>query len=223
MSDTVTDTQDIPILYTFRRCPYAMRARMALAVSGVKLAWREVLLRDKPAQMLKVSEKGTVPVLLLSDGVVIDESLDIMLWALSQNDPDQWLPEDGASRIDQVDLIKRNDGPFKVNLDRYKYANRYKDIDSEEHRSKGFEVLSDLNERLSRASFLAGSRLGLADIAIFPFIRQFRIADPNWFDQQSLDYLQSWLMARMGSSLFETIMMKRAPWVAGDEEFLFAG
>ena len=213
-------TAPFPVLYTFRRCPYAMRARMALTVSGVAFAWREVLLKDKPEAMLEASAKTTVPVLVLPDGAVIDESLDVMLWALSENDPDGWLPEDVASRMDAYGLIERNDGPFKRHLDRYKYATRYEDADPENDRSAGYEVLKDLNARLENRSFLAGERLGLADIAIFPFIRQFRIADPKWFDAQPIKALQSWLTARMESDLFATIMVKQQPWVPGDPEWV---
>lgn len=213
----------VPILYTFRRCPYAMRARMALTVAGVAFAWREVELKDKPDEMIEASAKASVPVLVLPDGAVIDESLDIMLWALSENDPEGWLPEDTASRMDAYGLIARNDGEFKHHLDRYKYASRYDDADPQADRVACMAVLEDLDARLARSPCLSGARLGLADIAIFPFIRQFRIADPEWFDAQPLGPLQSWLTARMESALFATIMAKQKPWTPGDVDSVWRG
>ena len=129
------------ILYSFRRCPYAMRARMALSVSGASYEHREVVLRDKPPEMLEVSPKGTVPVLVVPGAPPLEESLDIMHWALGQNDPEGWL-----DRNDQL-LIETNDGPFKHHLDRYKYATRYDDVDPEEHRAAAFDILKQLDER----------------------------------------------------------------------------
>lgn len=212
---------DTPILYTFRRCPYAMRARMALVASGTVFAWREILLKDKPAAMLEVSPKGTAPVLVLDDGRVIDESLDIMLWALERNDPRGWLSPDDGERARQMALIARNDGPFKQHLDRYKYATRYDDADPEAEREAGFEVLRVLDQLVAENGFLAGATVGLADIAIFPFVRQFRIADPDWFDAQDIAPLQGWLSGLMDSQLFQDIMIKRQPWSPGDPEILF--
>ena len=126
------------ILYTFRRCPYAMRARMALAVADIPFAWREVLLRDKPQDMLEASPKGTVPVLITREGAVVAESIDVMMWALVQNDPEGWLPVDDVERITAETLIEENDGPFKRHLDRYKYATRYEDADPKADRAAGF-------------------------------------------------------------------------------------
>ncbi len=210
-----------PILYTFRRCPYAMRARMALTVSGATFAWREVLLRDKPEEMLEVSPKGTVPVLVLPDGdTVIDESLDVMLWALGQGDPQGWLPLESDAQQDQMALIARNDGPYKQHLDRYKYATRYEDVDATAERDSGFAILMDLDSRLARQSWLSGKTVGLADYAIFPFVRQFRIASIDWFDEQDAPHLQQWLARLMGSDLFDQIMTKQSPWVPGDRDYL---
>lgn len=207
---------DLPILYTFRRCPYAMRGRMALFASGQPFEWREILLRDKPQAMLDASTKGTVPTFVFSNGKVIDESLDLMLWALSQNDLLEWLPIDVMERSATYELIERNDGPFKAHLDRYKYANRYEDVDATEHRTAGFETILDLESRLSARPYLAGDNMGLADYAIFPFIRQFRIADRDWFDAQEIPHIHKWLHAAMESELFEAIMVKRDPWKEGD-------
>ena len=194
-----------PVLYSFRRCPYAIRARLALAVSGTAVAHREVKLRDKPAEMLAASPKGTVPVLVLPDGAVIDESLDIMRWALGRNDPDDWLAGDDAA------LIAANDGAFKVHLDRYKYPDRYA-ADGVDHRAAGLAMLGALEQRLGEQAYLGGTRFGLADAAILPFVRQFAAVDREWFAAQELARVQGWLAAFVGSPLFEGVMVVREPW-----------
>ena len=196
-----------PILYSFRRCPYAMRARMALHVSGMAAEHREVRLRDKPAELLEASPKGTVPVLVTGDGEVIDESLDIMRWALGQNDPEGWL-----SGVDDA-LIAANDGPFKHHLDRCKYDTRY-DSDGAHHRSEAVAILTGLERRLEDGEYLCGNRRTLTDIAIFPFVRQFAGADRDWFDAQPLPQLQCWLARLLASDLFAAIMVKRDPWMS---------
>lgn len=197
-----------PVLYSFRRCPYAMRARMALSVSGAAYEHREVVLRDKPAEMLEASPKGTVPVLVAPDGAVLEESLDIMRWALGESDPEGWL-----TRTDEA-LLAANDGPFKHHLDRYKYATRYEDVDPEEHRAAAFAILQTLEERLRQSAFLCGDQRGFADIAIFPFIRQFANADRAWFDAQDLPNLQAWLEGLVTSELFHGVMRKHPQWKA---------
>ena len=204
-----------PILYSFRRCPYAMRARMAIGSSGVSVELREVVLRDKPAEMLEVSPKGTVPVLVLADGRVIDESLDIMRWALWQNDPDNWL-----ARAEPA-LVAMNDGPFKAALDRYKYPHRYEITDAEPHRQEGWRTLSELETRLADQAYLAGESPGFADIAIFPFVRQFAATDPIWFNRHAAKPLKRWLAALTTVPLFETIMQRFPKWQAGDPEVIF--
>ena len=201
-----------PILYSFRRCPYAMRGRLAIAISGVEVEHREILLRDKPHAMLKASPKGTVPVVVPPDGPVIEESLDVMDWALGQNDPENWRAPGKAMR----DLIARNDGPFKHNLDRYKYANRYDDVDAMEHRASGLEFLTDLNERLAGSAQLFGDQRTMADMAIFPFVRQFANTDRDWFDALDLHHLQAWLAGHLASPLFKGVMIKHPLW-APDE------
>lgn len=196
------------VLYSFRRCPYAMRARMALSVSGTVYEHREVVLRDKPPEMLEASPKGTVPVLVTPDGEVVDESIDIMRWALARSDPEGWL-----ERQDE-DLLAANDGPFKHHLDRYKYATRYEDVDPQEHGAKAVECLRPLNDRLASSRYLCGATRGFADIAIFPFVRQFANADTDRFAAQGLGHVEKWLAALTGSDLFAGIMAKHSPWTS---------
>jgi len=218
--DAQIETLDIPILYSFRRCPYAMRARMALAVSGCVHAHREVVLRDKPVEMVTASAKATVPVLVLADGTVIDESLAIMDKVLVHNDPQTWLAPETGTLSGVRALIAENDGVFKHHLDRYKYAVRYEDADPVHHRGEGLKFLQDLNGRLANHSFLFGNLPCLADFAIFPFVRQFANTDRAWFDAQDLAPLQNWLDGHLNSDLFTGIMKKWPQWHAGDEELL---
>ena len=200
--------QELPILYSFRRCPYAMRARLALAASETPVEHREVLLRDKPAAMLAASPKGTVPVLVLPDGTVIEESLDIMRWALGCNDPLRWLAPGKA----MFDLVARNDGPFKQALDRYKYPNRYPGEDPLNHRAGGLDFLTEIEARLTGSPFLFGEAMSLADAAIFPFVRQFAHTDRDWFAALGLPHLQAWLTAHLASPIFATVMKKYPVW-----------
>jgi glutathione S-transferase len=204
----------LPILYSFRRCPYAMRARMALWVAGIAVELREVKLAAKPAELIAASPKATVPVLVLEDGRVIDESLEIMRWALAQNDPESWLAGDEPA------LIAANDGPFKHHLDRAKYPTRYA-ADGIDHRAAALVLLLRLEERLANAALLCGESRSLTDIALFPFIRQFAAIDPDWFAQQSLPRLTAWLEGNLASELFKAIMPKFAPWKAGDPPIRF--
>ena len=198
-----------PILYSFRRCPFAIRARLALAVSGTRYEVRETSLRAKPAGLLAASAKGTVPVLVLPDGRVIDESLDIMRWALSNGDPEGWLERDDPA------LISANDGPFKHDLDCYKYPDRH-DADPLDHRDHGLTLLRDLDARLSVTTFLGGSARGMTDAAIVPFVRQFAAVDPDWFAAQRLPQLSRWLQDILASDLFQSIMFRAPLWDAGD-------
>jgi glutathione S-transferase len=197
------------VLYSFRRCPYAMRARLALAASGTRYEIREVRLADKPAALLSASLKGTVPVLLAADGTVIDESLAIMRWALEARDPEGWLMRDDPA------LIAINDGMFKHHLDRYKYPGRH-GSDPDVHRHDGLRVLRDLDARIAIAGQLCGSAPGLADAAIMPFVRQFAGVDRAWFDAQPLPSLQAWLAGHLASDLFDGIMHRVARWSERD-------
>lgn len=194
------------ILYSFRRCPYAMRARLALVASGTRVELREVKLSAKPEALLMASPKGTVPVLVLPDGRVIDQSIDIMRYALARNDPEDWLSGDDP------DLIAMNDGPFKHDLDRYKYPERH-GSDALSHRAAALRFLEKLEARLATNAYLRGPLWGLADAAIFPFVRQFAAVDPNWFDALALPSLKAWLGKALTSQLFTTAMIRVAPWV----------
>jgi glutathione S-transferase len=195
----------LPILYSYRRCPYAMRARMALSYAGIAVEVREISLKDKPAHMLQVSPKATVPVLVLPDGQVIDQSLQIMQWALQQHDADGWLSADPQHT---ALLIAENDGSFKQNLDRYKYAIRFPEHSAADYRQQGELFLAKLELHLQQTSFLLRNKISLADIAIFPFIRQFAAVDSDWFASADYIKLKSWLQHLVESELFQGVMLK---------------
>jgi glutathione S-transferase len=204
-----------PVLYSFRRCPYAMRARMAIAASGRRCELREVVLRDKPAELLAASPKGTVPVLVDVDGTVIDQSLDIMLWALRRNDPEGWLQPERATLDEMLALVAECDGEFKRDLDGYKYPERHPGADTAAHRARGALFLMRLEDRLAAARCLHGDHVALADIAIAPFVRQFAQVDAAWFDQQPWPRLKAWLAARLQAPLFARVMDKHPAWRSG--------
>lgn len=189
---------------------------MALLISGTSFAIREVVLRDKPAALVAASAKATVPVLCLPDGVVIDESIDIMRWALGQNDEEYWLAGNDAA------LIWRFDTKFKDHLDRYKYAERH-NADPIEHRDAGLALLHELEERLSARTNLCGSGRTLSDIAIMPFVRQYASVDRNWFDNQRIPSTQDWLTRHLASPLFARAMVRLAPWVPEDAPIIWSG
>ena len=201
-----------PILYTFRRCPYAIRARMALVYASIRVELREVKLSSMPESMLRLSPKATVPVLVLPGGRVIDESLDVMLWGLSQADPRQWLENDVASQ----QLIRRCDEDFKPLLDCYKYADRHPRFSQVEHRLRAEVLLQELDQLLSCHAFVTDSQCRLADVAIFPFIRQFAGVDPTWFEQCEYSALRGWLNTILDSELFKRVMQKHPFWQPGD-------
>ena len=196
-------------LYSFRRCPYAMRARMALRYSAVPLAIVEVSLKAKPPEMLALSSKGTVPV-LSTDGRVIDESLQIMAWALEQNDPEDWLLKDNpVAQSLTAALIEENDQVFKVSLNRYKYAERYPEHSREHYRAEGEVFLRKLDGLLQQQRYLVADHPSLADIALMPFIRQFAHVDRDGFAQLPYTQLQAWLEGLIESALFTAIMAKQ--------------
>lgn len=189
---------------------------MAIAYSGVEVELREVALSNKPKSMLDYSPKGTVPVLVLADGTVIDESRDIIHWALSMNDPDQWALKNNHELMSVADqLIDENDTSFKQALDQYKYHVRHPEQPAEFYRGKGEVFLEKLNKHLSKSEYLLGDGMSIADIAIFPFIRQFAFVDKEWFYQTPYTQLQTWLDGFLRSSLFDGVMQKHALWKDG--------
>ena len=211
---------DLPILYSFRRCPYAIRARLALRVSNVPVALREVVLRNKPAALITASPKATVPVLQLPDGTVLDQSLDIMCWALRLNDPQGWLLPDDHGEAQA--LISLNDGPFKQALDRYKYAPNHPQRPAHADRDEAVELmLAPLNARLAGHGFLLRDTPSLADMAIVPFVRQFAAVDGAWFDSAPLPHLHLWMTRLITSPLFVSVMPRYVPWQPGDDDVMF--
>jgi len=210
----------LPILYSFRRCPYAIRARLAIKVSGLRVSLREVVLRDKPAALLLASSKATVPVLQLPDGRVLEQSLEIMRWALDQHDPQGWLRL--QEQEEALALIALNDGPFKQALDRYKYAPRHPERPARAWRDEAVELmLAPLNMRLADRPFLLRETPSLADMAIVPFVRQFAAVDPGWFDSAPFKPLQAWTNNIVSSELFNAVMTKFTPWRPGSIETTF--
>lgn len=213
-------SKTLPILYSFRRCPYAMRARLALISSGRTCELREIVLRDKAPEFIAASPKATVPVLVLGDGTVLEESLDIMFWALEARDPENLLPlagDAGAMR----DLVALSDGSFKDRLDRYKYSNRYEGVDSLRERDEACDFLADLDARLQTSPWLFGQQPKYADFAILPFVRQFAFVDRTWFDAQPWPGLHAWLQGFLTSNRFAAIMAKYPKWSVGDARTVF--
>jgi glutathione S-transferase len=199
----------MPVLYSFRRCPYAMRARMTLLASEMPFELREVVLRDKPAAMIAASPKATVPVLVLESGEVIDESIDIMRWALGHRDPEDWLAGDDRA------LIETFDGAFKHHLNRYKYPDRHQ-AEPVVHRAAGLTLLHELEQRLATHPNLCRETRALADIAIMPFVRQFAAVDHAWFGAQPIPRVRAWLARHIASPLFERAMLRLDPWTPHD-------
>lgn len=199
------------ILYSYRRCPYAMRARMALKIAGVEVVIREISLRDKPAHMLQVSPKGTVPVLVLQDGQVIEQSLEIMQWALKTHALQANIHV--APRASVLELISENDDAFKRALDAYKYPERHPNKMQIQHRADGEVFLHKLENLLQENLYLFGAIPSLADIAIFPFVRQFAAVDSAWFDSSPYPKLKSWLRMLVESELFTSIMEKQPTYI----------
>ncbi|MEM7403887.1 MAG: glutathione S-transferase [Pseudomonadota bacterium] len=208
-----------PILYSFRRCPYAMRARMALLTARIECELREVVLRDKPPEFVALSPKATVPVMQLADGSVLEESLEVMLWALRQNDPHAWLTD----RADEdLALVRDCDLSFKPKLDRYKYHVRFPQRTQIEYRQCGEVFLAALEQRLTRhGDALTGPETSVADIGIFPFVRQFARVDWQWFSSAPYPRLLTWLVKHEESTLFSAVMRKYSAWRAGDTPVWF--
>lgn len=209
----------LPCLYSFRRCPYAMRARLGLLFAEQQVELREVVLKNKPPQMLDISPKGTVPVLQLIDGTVIEQSLEIMLWALEQNDPQNLLDKIVFNQANA--LIDQNDNEFKYWLDRYKYTDRHLEMTQEEYRQRGEVFLQQLEKQLEKHAYLLGDKVTVADIGIMPFVRQFAHVDRNLFYDLPYPNLQRWLQDWLHHPLFLQAMTKFRPWQEGDELVVF--
>ena len=212
-------TTSLDCLYSFRRCPYAMRARLAVLFAGLQVELREVTLKNKPAQMLAISPKGTVPVLRLADGTVIEESRGIMVWALEQQDPQGLLD---ATILDHANaLIEQNDNEFKHWLDRYKYADRHVEMTQTEYRQRGEVFLHALEALLERNPYLLGKNPTIADIGVMPFVRQFAHVDRDVFGQLPYPNLQRWLQRWLEHPLFMQTMIKLPVWQEGDDVVVF--
>ena len=197
------------ILYSYRRCPYAMRARMALKYSGIDVEHREIELRNKPQSMLLASPKGTVPVLCIGDRV-LDQSVDIMRWAIDQSDPAGWGNVDDA--MAQA-WIQKNDGPFKVLLDQYKYPNRFPELDQASVLKEALQImLLPMEQSLQATQYLMGDKMTWVDAAIFPFIRQFSMVDLKRFDDLLIPAVKKWLAQHLESELFHSVMHKYPVW-----------
>ncbi len=201
-----------PILYSYRRCPYAMRARMALRYANIDVEIREIALREKPAHMLTVSPKGTVPVLVLAGGKVLEQSLDIMDWAVEKSDVDEWNVPDREVQKLTMDLIATNDGAFKQALDKYKYAIRFPENPPDVYRASGEEFLECLESLLRQHTYLCRHTISKADVAIFPFVRQFSMVDELWFEVANYPALKAWLNGLLNSQLFIDVMEKYPVW-----------
>jgi glutathione S-transferase len=217
----------LPCLYSFRRCPYAMRARMAIYASGMRVEIREVSLKAKPEILLTLSPKGTVPVLSFSDGKLLEESLDIIQWAFSQPGQESWGVTDSAKHSPAMKLLEMNDSRFKYYLDRYKYPERYQDSSPSEAmpamaaRKEAEKFLQVLENQLSQHSFLLCHTPSFADVGIFPFIRQFAGVDEEWFSQSPYPRVRTWLEYWLSHPYFAEVMRNLAPWQPGDAPVYF--
>lgn len=201
-----------PVLYTFRRCPYCMRAHMALKKSGIKVELREVKLSDMPTEALTVSAKATVPLLVFADGTFLDESWDIVKWALQQNDPDLWMGKDNEFLLDTEMLVETNDFSFKEDLDHYKYADRYPEKTQQQYREACEEYIEELEELLDEHVYLLSDDISVADISVFSFVRQFSMVDEAWFEQAPYPKVRAWLHKIVDTELFQIIFRKHKLW-----------
>ena len=212
----------LPILYSLRQCPYAMRARMGLLLAKQPVLLRDIVMKNIPAEMLSVSAKGTVPVLLFEDSSVIDESLDIMIWALGENDPDNlFYSHEPDTLLLILDLIKRNDTEFVDSLNKYKAASRYHDVNEVVCRKECESFINDIEQRLTEHTFLMGATPSLADYAILPFIRQFSRVDRKWYLQSPYQNIQRWLERHYQNQLFSKAMIKYSQWLDSKEDIVF--
>ncbi len=207
-----------PILYSFRRCPYCMRAHMALKYARLNIILREVALSDLPADVLAVSPHATVPLLVISENEYMDESWDIVKWAIQQSDPENWLGENNEYLKEAEMLVETNDYSFKDDLDHYKYAGRFPEQPMAYYRQRGEEFVEELNEMLKQNNFLLAEHITVADIAIFPFIRQFSMVDKGWFDKAPYPELQRWLDFMLDTEWFSEAFKKYEIWKPGSED-----
>jgi glutathione S-transferase len=207
-----------PILYSFRRCPYCIRAHMALKYSAQNIILRDVELNNLPPEALAVSPHATVPSLVLSVNEFIDESWDIVKWAVQQNDPLNWLGENNEYLRQAEMLVETNDFSFKADLDHYKYADRHPEHTQEYYRLRCEAFIEELSEMLEENDFLLAQSITMADIALFPFVRQFALVDKNWFDQSPYPALQRWLNTMLATPWFREAFKKRVTWKSGSED-----
>ena len=211
----ILEVKKLPILYSFRRCPYAIRTRLALSSANIRVEIREVVLREKPREFIKVSTSKTVPC-LVTEEKVIDESLDIMLWALKQNDPETWLdmPEEG---FEVIDMIEKK---FKPYLDKTKYSSRYPKADFEDNRIRATDILKDL-DIFQKGKYFFGNKISLCDVAVFPFVRQFAFININWFNAIPWKNLNDWLNYFLESEMFVSSQKKFIKWESGNSTVYF--
>ncbi|MEC9374783.1 MAG: glutathione S-transferase [Pseudomonadota bacterium] len=217
----MSQSNKLPILYSFRRCPYAIRARMTLHYSGINVELREIVLKNKPEHMLALSPKGTVPVLALNNKIndlVLEESLEIMYWALKQHDPDGWLLNFTSS---QKNLISCNDEEFKYWLDRYKYPDRFPDSSQQESQQHCLSFLESLEYQLNSNQYLFGNKVSITDVAIFPFVRQYAFVNSSSFEAGPHPLVKKWMNKFLMSDLFTCVMLKYPEWKLGDDLTIF--
>lgn len=215
---------DLPILYSLRRCPYAMRGRMGIALSQQKVLLREIVTKDKPSELLASSPKGTVPVLVLSQGTIIEQSIEVMIWALEQNDP-QDLMRSSEPELNQeiLELIARNDNEFIGHLEKYRASVRYRNVDTE-HRRKACEgFISELESKLAQHEYLFGDTPSLADFAVMPFVSQFVRVEKKWFVQSEYQNVGRWLRAHLDSKFYTQVMKQYPLWNETKQDCLFGG
>lgn len=206
----------LPVLYTFRRCPYAIRARFTISYSGIRYIHREILLKKRPKELYDISKKATIPVLQLENDCIIDQSLDIMRWAIVENDKDGWFKN---NKVNQLEMISLNDNIFKIWLDKYKYHSRFPEESKNYYRNKCSVILNKYEEQFKKTRYLLSDKCSLADVAIFPFVKQFKYVDDLWFE----DYYpktNKWLNLFINSDNFQFIMKKYPIWSPNQDKEL---
>lgn len=213
----MTTQMTLPILYSLRHCPFAMRARLAIFKSQKAVELRDVKLTNKPVSMLVASPKGTVPILVVSSQHIIEESIDVMLWVLQQNDPDNMLDELATA----MTFIQRYDREFKPCIEAYKCAKRYHETNLEECRRACEVFIQDLELRLSQHAYVLGEQESIADLAILPFIRQFAKVERPWYVQSSYTHVKRWLNSYLQSAMFNKIMAPNPIWEEGNKGIVF--